>query len=189
MVLPLVHSIESHAFLIQENDISNRLDEVKLRSEGLEPSPLYGELKKGRTVTHEGRVYEPQDYMLEPVRGRSVIIAGDNAEPSVLGAALEGVDLLVHECTYTQEIYDGLIEKQLHTTARDLGRAAHAYGVRNLIATHISPRFGSGGAHALTEIEQEIRTSYDSLFFIAGDFDVFRLERDGRMEREKPRSV
>jgi len=182
-VLPLVHSIESHAFLIRENDISNRLDEAKLRADGLDPSPLYGELKKGRTVTHEGRVYKPQRYMLEPVRGRSVIIAGDNADPSVLGDALKGLDLLVHECTYTQAVYDALIEKQLHTTARSLGRTSHASGVRSLIATHISPRFG-GGPHPLAEIEQEIRASFGGALFIAEDFDVFRLGRDGWIERE-----
>ncbi|WP_345972892.1 MBL fold metallo-hydrolase [Sulfurimonas diazotrophicus] len=183
-VLGLVHSIESHAFLIKENDTANRLDEAKLRSEGLEPSPLYGALKRGLTVTYEGRLYEPQTYMLEPFRGRSLLIAGDNAEPSVLGAALEGLDLLVHECTYTQAIYDSLVEKQLHTTARDLGRAAGAAGVGALIATHISPRFGRGGAHSLTEIEQEIRSAYDGPLFIAEDFDVFRLGRNRRIERE-----
>jgi ribonuclease Z len=183
-VLPLVHSIESHAFLIKEHDTANRLDEAKLRRDGLEPSPLYGELKRGLTVTYEGRRYEPQAYMLEPVRGRSLLIAGDNAEPAILGEVLEGLDLLVHECTYTQAIYDSLVEKQLHTTARDLGRAAGAAGVGNLIATHISPRFGKGGPHALAEIEQEVRASYDGPLFIAEDFDVFRLGRDGRLERE-----
>jgi len=183
-VLPLVHSIESHAFLIKEHDTANRLDEAKLRAHGLEPSPLYGELKRGLTVTAEGRVYEPQEYMLEPVRGRSLLIAGDNAEPSVLGAALEGLDLLVHECTYTQAIYDSLVEKQLHTTARDLGRAAGAFSIGGLIATHISPRFGRGGPHELAEIEQEIRSSYNGPLFIAEDFDVFRLGRDRRIARE-----
>jgi len=36
-VLPLVHSKESVAFYIKENDISNKLNEKKLRETGLEP--------------------------------------------------------------------------------------------------------------------------------------------------------
>jgi len=181
-VLPLVHSIESYAFHIKENDVSNRLDEPKLRAAGLEPSPLYGELKKGRWVEANGRTYEPQDFMLEPVIGRRVIIAGDNADPSVMGDYLEGLDLLVHECTYTQEVYDALGGELLHTTARDLGLAAEAKGVRNVIATHISPRYGPHGPHTVREIEAEIRTHFGGSVYVAEDFDVYTLRRSGTVE-------
>lgn len=182
-VLPLVHSIESFAFHIKEHDVSNRLDEPKLRAAGLEPSPLYGELKQGRSVEVNDRIYDPQEYMLEPVIGRSLIIAGDNAEPAVMGDYLEGLDLLVHESTYTQEVFDALKEKTLHTTARALGAAAEAKGVRNVIATHISPRYGKSGKHAVSEIEAEIRAQYGGSVFIAGDFDVYTLHRDGAVEK------
>jgi ribonuclease Z len=182
-VLPLVHSIESFAFHLKENDISNRLDEAKLRADGLEPSPLYGELKAGRSVTCEGRVYEPEAYLRDPLVGRTLIIAGDNAEPGVLGSALEGVDLLVHECTYTQEVYDALGKKLLHTTARDLGRAAQAGGVKNVIATHISPRYGPHGTHSVEAIRDEIREQYAGGVFIAEDFDVYTLARQGIVKK------
>jgi ribonuclease Z len=180
-VLPLVHSIESHAFHLKENDISNRLDEPKLRAAGLEPSPFYGELKQGRSVTVSGKVYEPEAYRLDPVIGRRVIIAGDNAEPAALGHYLEGVDLLVHECTYTQEVYDALGEKLLHTTALELGRAAQERGVKNLIATHISPRYGKSGKHTVAALQREVEIDYRGTLFIADDFDVYTLRRDGTL--------
>ena len=182
-VIALVHSKPSHAFYIKEHDTSDRLDEAKLRTDGLEPSELYGELKQGRAVTHGGRNYLPSDYMLSPVRGRKIIIAGDNAEPSVMGEVLHEVDLLVHECTYTQAVYDALVKKHLHTTARDLGKTAQAYGVGNLIATHISPRYGKNGTHTLSEIMQEITAEYSGNVYIAEDFDVFTLERDGTLRK------
>jgi ribonuclease Z len=182
-VLPLVHSVESHAFHIKEHDVSNRLDEPKLRAAGLEPSPRYGELKKGRRVEIDGTTYEPRDYMLEPVISRRIIIAGDNAEPAVLGDYLNGLNLLVHESTYTQEVYDGLKEKLLHTTARDLGLAAQAHGVHNVIATHISPRYGGSGKHSVGEIEAEIRARYEGNVFIAEDFAAYALRRDGAVEK------
>ncbi|MEE8588342.1 MAG: MBL fold metallo-hydrolase, partial [Sulfurimonadaceae bacterium] len=123
-VLPLVHSKESFAFYIKENDITDRLNEEKLRALGLEPSPLYGELKRGESITFQGKALDPKAYMLEPVIGRSLIIAGDNSTPEVLGSYLKDLDLLVHECTYTQEVYDNLAKKVLHTTAKELGITA-----------------------------------------------------------------
>lgn len=179
-ILPLHHSIESHAFYIKEHTVSNRLDEKKLRNAGLPPSPHYGELKKGREVTVEGKVYTPEDYLLDPIEGRSLIIAGDNSKPEILGDHLNNLDLLVHECTYTQEVYDHLPVKILHATARELGMAAQKHGIKNLIATHISPRYRKSGKYTLTMLKEEIETSYRGKLWIAEDFDHYRMDpKDG----------
>jgi len=182
-VLPLIHSLDSVAFYIEENDTTNRLDEKKLRSIGLEPSPLYGELKRGKTILHEGKEIEPKEYMLDVVNGRKIIIAGDNKEPDILGEYLKDLDLLVHECTYTQEVYDSLKKKFLHTTAKDLGVSCSKFKVKNLIATHISPRYHDDGKYPVKLIADEIRKNYDSMVFVANDFDEFYLQRDGELIR------
>jgi ribonuclease Z len=96
-VLPLMHSVESFAYFIQEHDITNKLDEAKLRLEGLEPSPLYGELKRGNNIIHKGKELLSSEYMLCPIPGRTLIIAGDNSEPDILGKNLDNLDLLIHE--------------------------------------------------------------------------------------------
>ena len=182
-VLPLVHSKESFAFYIKENDITDRLNEEKLRALGLEPSPLYGELKRGESITFQGKALDPKAYMLEPVIGRSLIIAGDNSTPEVLGSYLEGLDLLVHECTYTQEVYDNLVKKVLHTTAKELGAAAQEKGVKNLIANHIDPRYNQNGTLGVEMIYNEIKSYYEGVIFVADDFDVYYLGRDRVVEK------
>ncbi len=182
-VLPLVHSIESFAFYIKENDTCNKLDEKKLRETGLEPSPLYGELKKGRSIIFQGKKLEPADFMLEPVTGRSLIIAGDNSKPDVLGSYMQNIDLLIHECTYTQGTYDNLAKKVLHTTAKELAEAAQKRHVKNLIATHINPRYRDTGSMGIEDIRSEIAHGYKGVFFIADDFDVYYLSRDGVVEK------
>ena len=182
-VLPLVHSIASHAFYIEEHDSAGRLDDAALRAAGLEPSPLYGELKRGRTVMHAGRTFEPDDFLRDPQCGRRIIIAGDNADPEVLGEALDGLDLLVHESTYTQPVFDALETKHQHTTAAALGAAAQAHGVKNLIATHISARYGGSGTHSIEEMYAEIAAAFKSTLFIASDFDCYTLDREGRLSR------
>lgn len=182
-LLPLVHSIESFAFYIRENDISNKLDEPGLRAIGLDPSPLYGELKKGKTIIHNGRTIEPQEYMLSPIPGRRVIIAGDNQKPEILSDTLDNLDLLIHEATYTQEVYDKLPKKVLHTTARDLSLACAHHNVKNLIATHISARYSDGGKYGLEILYKELKSYYNGNVYIANDFDRFYLYRGGKLEK------
>ncbi|HEY9189983.1 MAG TPA: MBL fold metallo-hydrolase [Sulfurovum sp.] len=182
-VLALEHSVESFAFSIKEDAITNKINEKKLREIGLEPSRLYGELQKGHSVTFQGKLLEPREYMLEPIPGRSVIIAGDNSRPDVLGASLEGLDLLVHEATYTQEAYDHLAVKVMHTTAKVLGETVERYHVKNLIATHINPRYNTKSDTGVELIHDEIRSLYTGRLFIANDLDVYRLGRDGTLKR------
>jgi ribonuclease Z len=177
-VLPLVHSVDSVAFYIKEHDKSNRLDEEKLRAIGLKPSPLYGKLKSGQTISYNNKEINPKKYMLEPKKGRKIIIAGDNAKVDILDTYLQDLDLLVHECTYTQEIFDNLKKKILHTTAKDLGIASDKYNIKNLIATHISPRYHKDGKFTIKMMEDEIKQNYKNRLFVANDFDVFKLNDD-----------
>jgi len=186
--LPLLHSIESFAFYIRENDISNKLDEPRLRSIGLEPSPLYGELKKGKTILHEGETIDPTDYMLSPIPGRKVIIAGDNQKPEILGNYLDNLDLLIHEATYTQDIYDNLAKKVLHTTAKNLGITAQKHHVKNLIATHISARYNDNGKLGEEVLLHEIQRYYHGTVYIAHDLEEYYLFRDGKLQKEPRQS-
>jgi len=178
-VLPLEHSIESFAFYIKENDTSGKLNEEKLRAAGVEPSALYGELKRGRSITFQGKQLDPKGFVLKPIPGRSLIIAGDNSSPALLGIYLDDLDLLVHECTYTQEVYDNLEVKVLHTVAKELGATAEARRVKNLIATHINPRYNQNSTLGVEMVYSEIKQCYRGRLFIANDFDVYRLGRDG----------
>jgi ribonuclease Z len=182
-VLALEHSVESFAFYIKENDITNKINEKKLRAIGLEPSALYGELQKGNSVNYQGEKLNPKDFTLDPIEGRSLIIAGDNCKPEILGGYLEELDLLVHECTYTQEDYDHLQVKVLHTTAKDLGITVQQRGVKNLIATHINPRYKKNSEEGVEVVYNEIKHYYKGRLFIADDFDIYQLGRDNVIEK------
>ncbi len=177
-ILPLIHSKESVAFYIKENDIDNKLNEDKLRKIGLEPSPLYGELQRGNSISFDGKKLNPKDFMMDSILGRRLIIAGDNAQPDILGTYLQDLDLLIHECTFTQDVYDNLSKKFLHTTAKDLGIAAQKRGVKNLIANHINPRYNAKNSLNINMVYDEIKNNYKGNVFIANDFDVYYLKRD-----------
>jgi len=178
-VLPLIHSKESSAFYIKENEINNKINEEKLKNIGLEPSPLYGELKKGNSIIFEDKQLNPKSFMLEATSGKSLIIAGDNSSPEILGKYLENIDLLVHECTYTQEVFENLEKKNLHTTAKNLGIIAQKKHVKNLIASHISPRYCDNFPLTIEMLYDEIKSNYHGKLFVANDFDVYYLSKDG----------
>lgn len=182
-VLALEHSIESFAFYIKEHDITNKINEEKLRAIGLEPSALYGELQRGNSIVFQGKKFEAEEFTLDPIDGRSLIIAGDNRSPDILGKYLDEIDLLVHESTYIQEDYDHLEKKVLHTTAKELGRVVQKRGVKNLIASHINPRYNKNSATDVEVIYNEIKNHYEGRLFIAEDFGMYRLDRDGIVKK------
>ena len=161
--LPLIHSIECYAFYI-ETKPKRHIDKAKLQAEGLPPGPLYADLKAGKCVIFEGKRFEPQHYVTQEPPQR-IIIAGDNAEPAILGDYLYELDLLVHEATYTQEVYDNLTKELLHTTAKNLAQTAARFNIKRLVATHLSPRFNDP-----SPIKQEIATYFQGEFWVAEDF-------------------
>jgi len=176
--VPMHHSIECYGFFVHEYTISNRLDEERLRADGLEPSPLYGRLKRGENLVINGKTYIATEYMKAPIPGRSVIIAGDNADPEIMGERLDDLDLLIHECTYAQSDYDRLPKKVLHTTAKMLALSAQRHRVKNLIATHISARYNRS-AQTTAPLKRELDKYYEGHWCIAEDFSHYRLERGG----------
>ena len=107
-----------------------------------------------------------------------MIIAGDNSQPDIMEGYLQNLDLLVHECTYTQEVYDNLKIKTMHTTANNLGITAKNKQIKNLIANHINPRYDKNSTIGVEEIYNEIKNHYDGQLFIANDFDVYYLSRE-----------
>ena len=166
--LPLIHSIECYAFFIVTHPTIH-IDAIALKADGLPPGPLYATLKAGLDVKYEGKLYRSKEYISasKPLR---LIIAGDNAEPEILGEYLRDLDLLIHEATYTQEVYESLPTKFLHTTAAALAKTAQKWGVKHLIATHISPRFSDPAP-----ILEELRAHYRGECVVAEDFMSFTI--------------
>lgn len=83
-------------------------------------------------------------------KDRSIVISGDTAYSTALIELARGADVLVHEVLYPSAIErlvaalpnpDQLKKSILahHTTAEDVGRVAHAAGVKTLVLSHFVP--------------------------------------------------
>ncbi|MCU9527907.1 ribonuclease Z [Pseudomonas mosselii] len=180
-VVELSHRVPSYGFVFEERDPEPRLDTQRLQADGIPAGPMWGQLARGRTVEHEGRQLNPQTY-LQPTRpAQRIIVCGDNDRPELLSTLAANVDVLVHEATFTQPVVERTQATFGHSTAAAVARFAETAGVRNLVLTHFSARYQSGGGRggSIEEVREEAQAHYNGHLTLARDLQRYRLGRDG----------
>lgn len=185
--IQLSHRLPSWGFIFTERHIEVKLNSQKLEVEHIPKGKIWGQIQKQDVVTLEdNRVIESKEYYLTPRKARKIAISGDNDEAS-LYMKIEGLDVLVHEATYTQELSLKIGKKPQHSSAQEVAIFAKEYGLQNLILTHFSPRYQDDRSKSpsIQEIEDEAKKFYDNTLFLANDFDVFFLDKQSYLKREK----
>lgn len=177
----LSHRVACRAYVFTEQSLERQLLRDKLRSEGVEPGPGWGELQKGNDITLEdGRLLRSDDYTHIPRKARRLIVAGDNDTPDLLAGACDGTHVLIHEATYTQDVADRVGPWPQHSSAAQVARFAEAAGVPHLVLTHFSSRYqlNPNAYPHIGEIESEARGIYRGNLYLAKDFACYELGRD-----------
>ena len=118
------------------------MDAEKLKSLGLQPGPLYAQLKQGKSVTVPGSgvVVTPEEVIGKPKRGRKVVILGDTCDTYELKHLSANADLVVHEATMENSLRTKAIEYG-HSTPSMAAGFAMDIKAKKLILTHVSPRY------------------------------------------------
>ncbi len=161
------HSITTFGFVVTEAQKEGRFDLQKAKAAGIPEGPLYGRLKRGERVTlPDGCTMDGKDFTQPPRRGKRVIVGGDNDSPALF-EKFEDVDLMIHEATHTQEDFEKLPRKFMHSTAKSVAIAASHMGVKRLILTHISPRYDKDGR--VFELLEEAKSRFDGEVEVAYD--------------------
>lgn len=180
----LSHRVPSYGYVFAEHDAEPRLDSARLQAAGVPAGPLWGQLARGRSVEHEGRTLDPRDY-LQPARpAQRIIVCGDNDRPELLAELAKGVDVLVHEATFTEPVVERAQSTFGHSTAAAVARFAEQAGVANLVLTHFSARYqaGAGGrGNSIEDVREEARELYHGHLVLAEDLQRYHLGRDGRL--------
>lgn len=154
------HRIESFGFRITEADLPGSLQIEKLKGLGVPAGPVYGELKKGKTVTlSNGLVLHGQDFVGPSIPGKKIAVIGDTRLCNKAIELAQSVDVLVHEATFSSMQSD-MAERYFHTTARDAGRIALEANAGALILTHISSRYQEDAASLLLEAQSVFPNTY-----------------------------
>lgn len=186
----LSHRVPSYAYSCAEREPEMYLDIVALEREGIPRGPLWGQLKRGHTVSYQGRDYISADYLICPYAARHIIVGGDNDRPELLAEAAKSAQVLIHEATFTQEIAAKVGARVQHSSAAAVAQFAQTAYLRNLVLTHFSPRYQAHPQQQpnIAEIQQEAELIYRGNLFLAEDFLRFRLARDGEL-RVVPREA
>jgi ribonuclease Z len=156
----LEHGIPVAGYRVQEKDRPGRFDATKASMLGIAPGPIYGRLKQGEhLVLDDGRIIHGGD-LCGPIRpGRSVVYCTDTTYCSSAVELARGADLLVHEATFAQQHVE-LANRSGHSTASMAARVALEAGVRELLLTHLSPRYVEGGDIAPEHLLAEARAIF-----------------------------
>ena len=133
----LSHRVPSFAFRFAEHCRPGALDHDRLEALGVPRGPLWGELQNGNSVILDsGQEVAPEQVRQPPEPSRVVVIGGDNDKPALLHNALQGAQILVHEATFTEDVFRKVGPKYMHSTARMVAEAAEQAGVEHIILTH-----------------------------------------------------
>jgi ribonuclease Z len=135
------HVYDSWAYKFVEDPRPGKFDEKKAEALGLGPSPKRRELVQGReVVVPDGRVIKPSDVVSPSRPGFSMVYTGDTAPSESIIKFSKGVDVLIHESTFSKDKESRASELK-HSTSTSAARIAKQSDVKLLVLTHISARY------------------------------------------------
>jgi ribonuclease Z len=145
------HRADTVGYALAEHTRLGRFHPERARELGIPEGPLWGKLHKGEAVVlDDGRRIQPADLVGEPRKGRTVVYSGDTRPSLSLVQAAREADLLIHEATFGGDELERARETG-HSTAAEAAQVALDAGVRRLVLTHISPRYGRDAPELLAE--------------------------------------
>lgn len=171
MMNTLDHRIPSFGYRIIEHSHSGTLLVDKLKADHIPSGPLYGQLKRGKTVKlPDGRVIDGKKYLGPSHRGRILAILGDTRKNPHSYSLAKDADVLVHESTFAKNEAK-LAHAYYHSTnveAAELAKRAH---VKHLVLTHISARYNG----KLSKMLQDQARAVFKNTTVVKDFDQVKV--------------
>ena len=166
---PLTHRVPAYAYRVDQKPRAGRFDVERAKALGIPPGPVYAELKAGRSVTlDDGRVIRGEALCGPPRPGCSVVYCTDTVFSEAAVALARGADLLIHESTFSHGEAELAIARQ-HSTSTMAAQTALEAGVKQLVLTHLSPRYVAGNPMTPDDLVAEARAIFPETV-VAKDF-------------------
>ncbi|SES82134.1 ribonuclease Z [Oceanobacillus limi] len=152
----LEHGLPSYGFRIVEHDRAGQLLVDKLKADGIQPGPIYQQIKENDlVVTKDGLEIFQKNYIGPKKRGRVISILGDTRATERNKSFVENSDVLIHEATFDNE-KENLAREYYHSTTTQAALLAKNSFAKELILTHLSSRFQDDDIPRLLQEAQEI---------------------------------
>lgn len=131
------HTTESFGFLLKEKN-KIKFYEEKAHAFGLKGEMFTKIQKKGFIKIGEKKILLKDITYIKP--GKKVVYTGDCAPGLATIKAAKNTDLLIHEATFDTN-FEKEAKERKHSTARQAAEVAKKANCKQLILTHISPRY------------------------------------------------
>jgi ribonuclease Z len=178
----LHHRITAFGYRVEEKDRTGRFDVEKAKALQIPSGPVYGQLKRGETVTlPDGRVIDGSELCGPTEIGRKFAYCTDTVYCDGAVQLAQDADVLIHEATFAHQDADMAFQR-LHSTSTMAAQTAYAAGVHQLIMTHFSPRYTPGNAIELKDLLREARAIFPKTI-MAQDFMVYDVPRRRKVVR------
>jgi ribonuclease Z len=179
----LEHRVTAYGYRVEEKDRPGRFNVEKAAALGIPSGPLYGQLKRGETVTlSDGRQISGQELCGPTEPGRKMAYCTDTIFCEGAVQLAQDVDVLIHEATFSHQDAQLAIDR-LHSTSTMAAQVALAARVKTLIMTHFSPRYAPGNDIQLEDLRQEAQAIFPNTE-MAYDFWTYEVERHRSTELE-----
>lgn len=156
----LKHRVTAFGYRIVEKDRPGRFNVEKAAQMGIPSGPVYGQLKRGETVTlPDGRTINGADLCGATEIGRKIAYCTDTVYCDGAVELAQDADVLIHEATFAHQDANLAFER-LHSTSTMAAQAALVAGVKLLIMTHFSPRYAPGNDIQFDDLLQEARAIF-----------------------------
>ncbi|WP_017187380.1 ribonuclease Z [Alkalibacillus haloalkaliphilus] len=174
--MSLVHGVPSYGFLIEEADQIGPLLPSKLKEKGVQPGPIFQEIKNNEVITLDDGTKIIRGEVTGPdILGRKVAILGDTLPFDDVIEFVRDADVLVHEATFTHE--DAKLAQQYnHSTSEQAAKIAKEANVKQLLLNHISSRYQQ------EQLQQELEHLKEIIKHVTyvKDFDSYEVLKEGR---------
>lgn len=149
----LDHKIECKGFKLIEKD-KRKIKVQFIKKLGIPEGPLLGQLQENKPIKWGGNIILPKD-ATKIIKGKKIGIIPDTKLCNNCYKIAEGVDLLVCESTYADNLI-AKAKKHMHMTSKEAALVASESGVGELILTHFSNRYKE-----TQELKEEARVFFD----------------------------
>lgn len=135
------HVTPAFAYSLVEKPRSGKFYPEKAKALGIPEGVLWSKLQHGSAVKlPNGKVVEPEKVVGPQRLGRKIVYTGDSRSSKSLEELAKNADLLIHDCTFDDELAERA-EEDGHSTPSQAAKTAKKARVKRLILTHISARY------------------------------------------------
>lgn len=190
--IALSHRVSSFGFKFTDMlNEKKKLNTKKLMEEKIPKGEVWGRIQNGEDVfLDDGRRVMSVDFLLASDPQQKIIICGDNDSPDLLTPHMDGVSLVVHESTYTEDVALQVGKGPQHSYAKLVAMFAQDVALKHLILTHFSPRYSEvpNRSPNMLDIEREAKSVYAGNLYLAKDFDRYQIDCNDKVSltRHKP---